>query len=356
MAAGACGRMPGAACLAVKEKTLSRASLLIVLLVAAVSGCGQSVERFGGPTMGSSYTVQYVPTGQAPDAAKLKTEIETILTGLDEQFSTYRDDSMVSRFNALPAGACMALPADMLTLWRYGEALSQQSGGAFDLTVEPLMNLWGFGPQSRAEQVPDAAALERERARVGHQHLRLDGERLCKDVNAQLDFDSIVAGYAVDKVSARLAELGVKDYLVEITGELKAVGRKPDGTPWRIALEVPSGERERQVERSLVLDGFGLSTSGDYRNYFEQGGQRYSHTFDARSGAPVRHSLAAVTVADAQVLNADGLSTLLMVLGPEEGYTFAERNGLAAFFIVRQGEGFVTRATPRFEALFPKPE
>jgi thiamine biosynthesis lipoprotein len=329
---------------------------LIVLVLAALSGCGQSVERFGGPTMGSSYTVQFVPTGKAPDAAKLKAEVSAILASLDEQFSTYRDDSVVSRFNALPAGACMALPADMLTLWRYGEQLSRQSGGAFDLTVEPLMNLWGFGPQSRSEKVPDAGALERERGRVGHQHLRLQGEQLCKDVDAQLDFDSVVAGYAVDRVTARLAELGLTDYLVEITGELKAVGHKPDGTPWRIALEVPSGERERQVERSVALDGIGLSTSGDYRNYFEEGGQRYSHTFDPRAGTPVRHALAAVTVADAQALHADGLSTLLMVLGPEEGYTFAERNGLAAFFIVRQGEGFATRATTRFEALFPSPE
>ncbi len=338
------------------EKTLSRASLLIVLLVATLTGCGQSIERFGGPTMGSSYTVQYVPTGKAPDAAKLKAEVDMILASLDEQFSTYRDDSVVSRFNALPAGACMALPADMLKLWRYGEELSQQSGGAFDLSVEPLMNLWGFGPQSRREQVPAPADLQRECARVGHQHLRLQGEQLCKDVDAQLDFDSIVAGYAVDQVSARLTELGLTDYLVEITGELRAVGHKPDGSPWRIALEVPSGERERQVERSVALDGIGLSTSGDYRNYFEEGGQRYSHTFDPRTGAPVRHALASVTVAEAQALRADGLSTLLMVLGPEDGYTFAERNGLAAFFIVRQGEGFVTRATPRFEALFPSPE
>lgn len=327
--------------------------LMVLLSMSGLGGCGQSVERFGGPTMGSSYTVQFVPANNVPDAAKLKAEVDAILADLDQQFSTYRDDSIVSRFNALPAGSCMALPADMLKLWRFGEALAQQSDGAFDLTVEPLMNLWGFGPQSRREQVPDAAALERERARVGHRHLRLEDGRLCKSVDAQLDFDSIVAGYAVDKVSARLAALGLKNFLVEITGELKAVGHKPDGTSWRVALEVPSGERERQVERSVAVDGFGLSTSGDYRNYFEEGGQRYSHTFDPRSGMPVRHALAAVTVADAQALRADGLSTLLMVLGPEEGYTFAERNGLAAFFIVRQGEGFSTRATSRFEELFP---
>lgn len=335
---------------------MSRASVLMVMLMALLlGGCGRSVERFGGPTMGSSYTVQYVPTAQAPDAAKLKVEVDAILADLDQQFSTYRDDSVISRFNALPAGSCMALPADMRALWQYGDELARQSDGAFDLTVEPLMNLWGFGPQSRQEQVPDAMALERERARVGHQHLHLDGERLCKSVAAQLDFDSMVAGYAVDKVSTHLAALGLKDYLVEITGELKAVGRKPDGTPWRIALEVPSGERERQVERSVALDGYGLSTSGDYRNYFEEGGQRYSHTFDPRSGTPVRHALASVTVAEPQALHADGLSTLLMVLGPDAGYTFAEQHGVAALFIVRQGADFTVRATPRFEALFPTP-
>ncbi|MNM94456.1 Thiamine biosynthesis lipoprotein ApbE precursor [compost metagenome] len=115
---------------------------------------------------------------------------------------------------------------------------------------------------------------------------------------------------------------------------------------------MPSGERERRVERSIELDGYGVSTSGDYRNYFEEGGRRYSHTFDPRRGEPVRHALAAVTVVDPSALHADGLSTLLMVLGPEEGYTFAEQRGLAAYFIVRQGQDFVARATPRFEALF----
>jgi FAD:protein FMN transferase len=260
---------------------------------------------------------------------------------------------MVSRFNDLPAGACQALPEDMHRLLAYGEFLFRESGGAFDLTVQPLMNLWGFGPQSRGEHLPDASALARERARVGHQHLRLDGEKLCKDVAAQLDFDSMVAGYAVDRVGDRLSALGIQAYLVEITGELKAVGRKPDGSPWRIALEVPSGASEQQVERAIALDGYSVSTSGDYRNYFEEGGQRYSHTFDPRVGRPVKHALAAVTVVDPSGLHADGLSTLLMVLGPEEGYAFAERHDLAAYFIVRQGQGFVARATPRFESLFP---
>ena len=329
-----------------------RASLLVMLLT-LLYGCGERIERVSGPTMGSTYSIQYVPAAQTPDSQRVKTEVETILGALDQQFSNWRGDSVVSRFNDLPAGACQALPDDMRRLVAYGESLSRESGGAFDLTVLPLMNLWGFGPKSRGEHSPDAGELEREEARVGHQHLRLDGEKLCKDVAVQLDFDSIVAGYAVDQVSDRLSALGVQAYLVEITGELKAVGHKPDGSPWRIALEVPSGGSEQQVERAVALDGYGVSTSGDYRNYFEEGGQRYSHTFDPRVGRPVKHALAAVTVVDPSALHADGLSTLLMVLGPEEGYAFAERHDIAAFFIMRQGQSFVTRATPRFESLFP---
>ncbi|WP_223463359.1 MULTISPECIES: FAD:protein FMN transferase [unclassified Pseudomonas] len=330
-----------------------RVSLLVMLLT-LLYGCGERIERVSGPTMGSTYSIQYVPAAQTPDSQRVKAEVETILAALDQQFSNWRSDSVVSRFNDLPAGACQALPEEMRRLLAYGEFLFRESGGAFDLTVQPLMNLWGFGPQSRGERLPDAGALARERARVGHQHLRMEGEKLCKDVAAQLDFDSIVAGYAVDQVGDRLSALGIQAYLVEITGELKAVGRKPDGSPWRIALEVPSGASERQVERTIALDGYSVSTSGDYRNYFEEGGQRYSHTFDPRVGTPVKHALAAVTVVDPSALHADGLSTLLMVLGPEEGYAFAERHDLAAYFIVRQGQGFVARATPRFESLFPE--
>jgi thiamine biosynthesis lipoprotein len=329
-----------------------RVSLLVMLLT-LLYGCGERIERISGPTMGSTYSIQYVPAAQTPDSQRVKAEVETILAALDQQFSNWRSDSVVSRFNDLPAGACQALPEDMRRLLAYGEFLFRESGGAFDLTVQPLMNLWGFGPQSRGERLPDAGALARERARVGHQHLHLDGEKLCKDVAAQLDFDSIVAGYAVDQVGDRLSALGIQAYLVEITGELKAVGHKPDGSSWRIALEVPSGASERQVERTIALDGYSVSTSGDYRNYFEEGGQRYSHTFDPRVGTPVKHALAAVTVVDPLALHADGLSTLLMVLGPEEGYAFAERHDLAAYFIMRQGQGFVARATPRFESLFP---
>jgi thiamine biosynthesis lipoprotein len=243
------------------------------------------------------------------------------------------------------------MPAGVLELVAAGQVLNQQSQGAFDLTLEPLLNLWGFGPKARAEKVPTAEQLAAARARVGMQYLRSEGEQLCKDVDVQVDFNSIAAGYAVDKIVQRFNELGVTSYMVEVTGELKAAGKKPDGQPWRIGLEAPQ-DGQRVAQRVLALDGYGISTSGDYRNYFEEDGQRYSHTLDPATGAPITHTLAAVTVADKSTLRADGLSTVLMVMGTERGLAFAEQQGIAAFFVTREGEAFVTRSTQAFEQLF----
>jgi len=325
-----------------------------LLLSASVllAGCGDSLEQFGGPTMGSSYSVKYVRSASGPSVEQARGEVEGILAEIDRQMSTYRADSDVERFNALPAGSCMALPAPMLELVAFGDSLSAQSDGAFDMTLEPLLNLWGFGPQSRGDQVPSAETIAAARADVGHQHLKRQGDQLCKDAAVQLDFNAIAAGYAVDRVSARLGELGVTSSLVEITGEMKAVGYKPDGSPWRVAIEAPRDDRQ-VAQKIVALQDMGISTSGDYRNYFERGGQRYSHTLDPTSGAPITHHLAAVTVIDPSALRADGLSTLLMVLGPEAGLAFADRHDIAAFFVTREGTGFATRGSRRFEQLFP---
>jgi thiamine biosynthesis lipoprotein len=243
------------------------------------------------------------------------------------------------------------MPAAVLELVRFGGELSEQSEGAFDLTLEPLLDLWGFGPQSRGEQVPSTEQIAEVRQRTGHHHLRSEGDQLCKDAAVQLDLNSIAAGYTVDRIAARLAELGVNSYLLDVTGEVRAAGQKPDGSPWRIAIEAPRDDRQ-VAQKVLPLDGLGVSTSGDYRNYFERDGKRYSHTLDPHSGAPVTHRLASVTVVDPSTLRADGLSTLLMVLGPERGYAFAERRDIAAFFVVRSDNGFDSRATPAFERRF----
>ncbi len=327
--------------------------VIAVSLLAALTGCwfSEPVEEFGGPTMGSTYTVKYVRSKDSPSVESLKRETDAILAEVDVQMSTYRDDSAIEQFNQAPAGTCQAMPDGVLELVDAGRLLHEQSQGALDLTLEPLLNLWGFGPKARAEKVPTAEQLVAARARVGMQHLRRDGQQLCKEVDVQVDFNSIAAGYAVDKLVQRFTELGVTSYMVEVTGELKAAGKKPDGQPWRIGLEAPQ-DGQRVAQRVLAVDGYGISTSGDYRNYFEEEGQRYSHTLDPLTGAPITHKLAAVTVVDKSTLRADGLSTVLMVMGTERGLAFAERMGIAAFFVTRDGDAFVTQTTQAFEQLF----
>nr|WP_311882025.1 MULTISPECIES: FAD:protein FMN transferase [unclassified Pseudomonas] len=327
----------------------------LVILAGVLAGCGNgdSMESFGGPTMGSTYSIKYVRHAGLADPAQVRREVEGILGEVDRQLSTYRSDSDIERFNDLPVNSCQNMPASVLELVRVGEQLSVQSEGSYDLTVEPLMNLWGFGPQGREEKVPDAAALAEVMRRVGHQHLHINGDQLCKDAAVEVDFNSIAAGYAVDTIAARLDALGIHDYLAEATGELKAKGRKLDGSSWRIALEEPSDDQQ-VAERIIDVDGYGVSTSGDYRNYFLQGGRRYSHTFDARTGAPVLHDLASVTVIHPSALMADGLSTLLLILGPERAWDYAEKHDIGAFFVIRADTGFVVRTNAAFERLSGK--
>ena len=329
--------------------------VMAVASATALAGCWFSeaaLETFAGPTMGSTYTIKYVRDADAPDVASAQAEVEAILAEVDQQMSTYRSDSLIEGFNQAPAG-CQAMPEPVLELVRYGEQLAQRSDGAFDLTVEPLLNLWGFGPQSRAQRIPSQDELSAVRADYGYQRLQVRDGQLCKDRDGiQVDFNSVAAGYTVDRIAERLQQLGVNSYLVEVTGELKAEGRKPDGSPWRIAIEAPQSEG-RVAQQIIELNGLGVSTSGDYRNYFERDGQRYSHTLDPRRAAPITHKLAAVTVLDQSAMQADGLSTLLMVLGPEQGLAFAEAENIAALFVTRDENGFVSHGTTAFNALFP---
>lgn len=325
-----------------------RATLLLTLLLLGACDQRSTLERLSGPTMGSSYSIQYVREADGPPPEQVRQAVEAILHDIDQHYSTYRSDSTVSQFNQLSANQCLAMPADLLELVNVGQHLAEQSAGAFDLTVEPLLDLWGFGPQARHERVPDPHALAQARQRVGYQHLRREPGMLCKEGAVELDFNSIAAGHAVDLIAQRLAAMGIANFLAEATGELKAVGRKPDGRPWRIALELPRADR--QIARQVIsVNGLAVSTSGDYRNYFEENGRRYSHTFDARLGRPVEHELASVTVLDASALQADGYSTLLLIMGPERGWDYAVAHDIAAILVTRVEGGFVSQATPSFE-------
>lgn len=324
-----------------------RRHLIGVILALLLVGCGEPVETLSGPTMGSQYSLKYVVNSAAAEPAQVQAEVQRLLAEIDAQMSTWRADSAVSIFNQLPAGSCQTMPEAVLQLVRYGESLSAASDGAFDLTLAPLLDLWGFGAQSRGREVPSAEQLARARASVGYRHLRIVDGQLCKDVAVQLELSSIVAGFAVDRLAERLEQLGIHSYLLDVTGEIKAAGRKPDGSAWRVAIEAPRADQQ-VVQQVIALGGLGMSTSGDYRNYFEQQGQRYSHTLDPQTGRPVAHDLASVTVIDPSALHADGLSTLLMVLGFERGVAYAEQAGIAALFIRRAEQGFLSRETSAF--------
>ena len=368
---------------------LSVCASVCVLAAWALAACkpagqAQQVVKFTGPTMGSSYQISYVAEPGVPELAAAQAGVQAILGEIDAAVSTYRADSALARFNAAPAGSCMDMPAAAIALAEHAQALHADSGGAFDVSLLPALEAWGFRHRPSAPvrtnisagvaaaapspTAPTEAELQTLRQRVDMQHLRIEGARLCKSAPIRLEFNSTAAGYAVDRVAQWLEGQGVRSYLVEITGEMRAAGRKPgrkpDGEPWRIAIEAPL-EGARQAQKILTLQDLALSTSGDYRNWREAGGQRYSHTLDARSLRPVRHALASVTVAHASALQADGLSTLLMALGPEAGYEYASAHGLAALFITRTGEGknenknesenggFATRSTAAFDAAFP---
>ena len=327
-------------------------SIGVTALAAALVGCFNSAETVSeiyGVTMGSTYSIKWVAAEDVPAAEQVKLQVEQLLEEFESVASTWRPDSQLSRFNAAPAGTCETMPEPILELVKLAEELHEQSQGSFDLTLGPLMRLWGFHGDAQL-QVPDEQQIAEAQARTGHQHLHVRDNQLCKDRQLELDISGLAAGYMVDEVAERLIAMGIQSYMVELTGELKADGSKPGGSPWRIAIEEPR-DASRVAQLVLPLRGYGVSTSGDYRNYFEHQGHRYSHTFDPLSGKPVMQDLAAVTVLHPSAAWADGLSTILLVKGTEAGWEYALQHDLAALFVIRQGEGFVSRSTPRFTAL-----
>jgi thiamine biosynthesis lipoprotein len=235
-------------------------------------------------------------------------------------------------------------------------AIGWQSDGAYDVTVGPLVDLWGFGPPGPVAAPPSEDAITAALERVGQDHLRLDGEgrRLLKRSPVQLDFSSIAKGYGVDRVAQWLGAQGVERYLVEVGGEMRLAGLSPRGDPWRIAIERPESG-DRSVEQAIRLTDVGVATSGDYRNFFEVDGKRYSHSIDPHSGYPVAHDLVSVTVVHPSSMMADGWATALVVLGYEKAMAVAQEQGLAVYFIRRQGDAFIETHTPAFEPFLEQP-
>lgn len=293
-----------------------------------------------GTTMGTAFTVKIVvPTDSGITEGEVAAAIRETVDEVDFRMSTYRADSELSRFNSHGTDPFEISPA-MLEVMIESQRVAEISGGAFDITIGPLVNVWGFGPEPVADP-PDDATIERLLEEHGYRHLLIEADHLTvrKDTtDLRCDLSAIAKGYGVDRVAQRLMDLGFSDFMVEIGGEVLAMGVNAEEHIWRIGVERPQADRAG-VWAAVELADAAMATSGDYRNYYERDGVRISHTIDARTGRPVTHRLASVTVIHPSCMTADALATALSVLGPEEGRALVEREGLAALFLIRTADG-----------------
>jgi len=310
----------------------------------------QAQFRYSGLAMGTSFTIKAARLPKQVRQEELKDSVDRAILAVDRSMSTYRPDSELSRFNRAQTTAWFPVSGDLAGVVADALAVSRWSDGAYDVTVGPLVNLWGFGPDPRIRKAPEPELVSAAMGRVGYQKLevRSDPPALSKhQPDLYVDLSSIAKGFAVDKVAETLEIRGIHDYMVEIGGELRLRGESARGGRWRIAIEKPVPQ-VREVEKVLSLTDIALATSGDYRNYFEAEGKRFSHTIDPRTGRPIAHRLASVTVLSHTTMHADALATALMVLGPREGFAKAQRDGIMALFIIKQDQGFIERPTSAF--------
>ena len=342
----------------------------VLLLLALL--CGGAAVRsedalpllaWEGRTMGTTYLVKIA--GVAPDdalAAELRAAVEQRFDELNRQMSNYRPDSELSRFNANPSPEPFPVSAGFAQVVRQALALSRDSGGAFDPTVGPLVDLWGFGAPGRRADVPSDAEVEAARALCGAGHLQVTPEgALRKDIpGLRLDLGGIAKGYGADVAAQVLRDRGYSNVFVSVCGEIVAFGNNPDGKPWQVGVERPIQDLPRGADHIAVvpLSGRALSTSGDTYNYFlDADGTTYSHVLDPATGRPIQHQLASVTVIGPSGLVADGLATTLYMMGPERGLAWIEaRPDYAALFVVRtEADEFRLVASSRFPAFQPIP-
>lgn len=320
------------------------AFLLLSLLLTGCGG-GRDYVQLEGATMGTYYRV----TAQCPAVSlpSLSEDLAGELETVNGQMSTYLPDSELMRFNRTEPGGWVDVSPELATVLDAALALSRLSGGAFDVTVSPLVNLWGFGPGGGISSVPGDELVESTRERVGWRFLEVDsdGSRARRTRAVEVDLSAIAKGHGVDRLGDLLQARECSDYLVDIGGEVKGKGMSPSGRAWRIGVEVPDADRMGAIQRILRLEDLAVATSGDYRNFLEFEGHRYSHTIDPRSGYPVTHGLASVTVLHESAMWADGLATAFNVLGPEAGFQLAEETGTPALFLIRHPEGFEERYT-----------
>jgi len=329
---------------------MSRVAVPLDLSPPAARPRGGAVVEFGGPTMGVAWSVKAVA---APgfDAAAAQGEVQRRLNLIVAQMSPWEPGSDISRFNAAPAGAWMDLAPAFAHVLDAALGWARESDGAFDPTAGRLVDLWGFGPPGPAAAPPAQPLIDQALAACGWDRLALDGARVFQPGGLALDLSGIAKGFGVDEASRALTQMGLGDHLVEIGGELRGEGVKPDGQPWWVEIAAPPDAALPGGPIRVALHGLSIATSGDYRRFLDHEGVRYAHTLDPRAGRPADNGVRSVSVIARTCMDADALCTAIAVLGPVEGARFAETRGLAAHILVEDAGGLREVCSPALLAM-----
>lgn len=330
---------------------LAKASFLLSALLALLltAGCDHAPEvvQISGSKFGTSYNITIVADQPAP--ADLAEQIDQALDVVDLAMSTYKSESELSQFNRLPVGQEAVASDELWTVLQTSRQIWQQSAGAFDPSVGPLVDLWGFGPQMTNDRIPLDDEIAQALATTGYQQLTFHSanQSISKALALRLDLSAVAKGYAVDQIADLLEMLALPDYLVEVGGEMRVSGSNPKGQPWRIAIETP--DALGQVNNIIALESAAVATSGDYRNYFEKDHERYSHSIDPRTGRPIKHRLASVTVVADRCIDADAWATAFLVMGDEAALEIANQQSIAVYMLVKADEQFTAVYSDAFQ-------
>lgn len=323
--------------------------LLLVMLI----GCSEpTIQKLQGSAQGTTYHISYWAEAPMDDKA-IKADIENEFTVIDKLLSNYRPDSTIETFNSIENTESQEVGGEIVSLVKIAQVVNQASQGCYDLTIKPLFDLWGF--RGDALTIPNDSAILSTLKQIGMAKLEVvdDTHLRKKQADLKVDLSSIAQGYSVERISTVLAQKGIVNYLVEIGGELKTNGVKPGLQPWRIAVERPLPE-ERVMHKVVTMpkdSPMAVMTSGTYRHYFDDHGQRYSHILDARNGKPITHNLVSATVLISDPTVADAWSTALLCLGPKDGMTAANAAKIPVLFIELQGAELIESKSDALNAL-----
>ncbi len=338
-----------------------RGTGLGLFLVFLLSACDASRSHqspypleYSDGIMGTRFTIKISHLPEDADVILLRQQIRQLLDRLDGDMSTYRPDSELSRLNQSQNSDWQTISGALFRVLEKAKEVYQFSHKAFDVTVGPLVNLWGFGPEPMNFKEPAPEQIVEALKKTGSHLFLLDASRVAvkkQNPGLYIDLSALAKGYAVDRVALLLEDHGIHHYMVEIGGELRLKGHNLQGHPWRIAIEKPNAE-SRMIQKVISVTNISMATSGDYRNFFEVDDVRYSHSIDPRNGYPVKHKLASVTVLSDTCMDADAWATALTVLGPQQGLELAEQKGLAALFIIKTAGGYMEKGTSAFRQYF----